>query len=133
MKIIKDAMFHLLGQGRLTVQIGNRAIGHVDYDDYPDEWFIAVDNNARILRPLAKAESGDCLLYFSRAGFLAHKDQIKAVFELGVQAHPRTNPPYTWLTLVNHAAEFWSELETKTARKIGRLQKQIQELSRLSA
>jgi hypothetical protein len=131
-RIIKGTVFHLLDEGRLTIQIGNMAIGHVDYEDWPDDWFLAVDGNG-ILRPLQMAESGECFLFLSRTGFLANQQLIRNSFEAGVQKCPRTNPPYTWMDLVNHAAEFWSKLETKTARKIGRLQNQIQELSGLSA
>jgi hypothetical protein len=127
MKIIKGALFQHLENGRRTLQIGNLAVGPCDFEEHPDEWFVAA-NSDRVLQPLSKAESGDCLLYWSREGFMTNQKLIREAFESGVQRVRRTDPPYTWMDLVNHASEFWSMLEEKTVRKAARLKKQIAEL-----
>ena len=131
MKILKDAITSLAGEGRITLQVpvydimveDGRAIAHTAYDleeervaDVPDEWFITLRSNS----PAVGKESG--YTFLSRAGWEANKDEIKKAFESN--AHPRG----TWSDFEKYAEHQFTTVKKNANRRIKLLLSKVDQL-----
>lgn len=126
MKILKDSIFTLPSEGRMTVQIPMFSIGGVpEIEDLPDEWFIFVKDYS----PCIGKETG--FLYLSRKGYVANKDKIKEVFLEGYSKRIQSSnfdKEKIWNQFDNTILEFYEKVDTKFKQKIALYRKKLQEL-----
>jgi len=131
LKIIKDAITTLAGEGRVTLQVPvyevimdkGRAMAHTAYDleeekiaNVPDEWFMSLRNDC----PAVGKESG--YTFLSRAGWEANKDEIKKAFESS--KHPRG----TWDDFEKYAERHFAKVKKNADRRIKLLNSKVKQL-----
>ena len=120
MKIIKGAILSGSKSGHigfLGLMVPDGAIGPVEYEECPDEWFCICSESG----PVVGREQG--FICLSRLGYSQNFDNLKSVF-----SNKRGN---TWEDFVREAELHFSNMEKKRTKKISQLLKKVEELEKV--
>lgn len=126
MKIVKDSITVLAGEGWLTLQVPSLALRwpgepDVEYEDAPDEWFVEVRIGSSSKHELCVGKERG-FPHLSRKGWEANKGKLAAAFA------GASFKRGTWADFEKHADEFFSELEETRQRRIKAAQDKIKQL-----
>lgn len=126
MKVIKSAISMLSSEGRITLQVPNRALRlpgqpEAEYEEVPDEWLITLKDG----RPAAGKESG--FLFLTRKGWDANKVKIKEVFSKAKFQRG------TWEEFEAHAEEHFTKVKKRLDKEIKRCEQRLVQLKSLEA
>lgn len=87
MKVLKDSLWCLASEGRLTLQVPQLSIGPDELDEVPDDWIYEAEHVDSA--PVIGNKQG--YWYLSKIGYLANRETILNVF---AKAHEKT--PADW-------------------------------------
>jgi len=117
MKILKDSITCLAGEGRLTLQVPMFDLGgKPKYEEVPDEWFIYLNHDRIPTTPRYG------YLYLTKIGFEENKEKLKDAFLKA--PHKRG----TWEEFETAADNHFNKILTSIDKKINYHQKKATEL-----
>ncbi len=106
MQIIKDALFTLVAEGRVTLQVPGYGIGkQIEYEEIPNDWLCRLSGH-----DLCTGKKGGCF-FLTKKGFEANKDKLKEKFMYAI-THGRDRGE-TWEDFETHAEEHYRKVQSR--------------------
>lgn len=133
MKLPKNAILKLAGEGKITLEVAEKVSDSEEFEDdeeifedFPNEWFVRLRPSLDM--PSIRKQSGK--LFLTKRGFLENYDDLKMVFEVAVKFGGAEES--TWEEFEEYAQKHFKKLEDNMEKRIKLLQDEVDELKKVA-